>query len=377
MLTAMYQIDFLLDAIGQSVYEFVLFADDRLESGKLSRKRLIVPGLKRTRKWIMTAFSRQEDAYTDEQNGMNEDGGRNSNVYLGDAFHKRKDPEHLAPTTSWEKIGDHFRGISHFLRSPESMFGFRVACATMCLAVVAFLHDTQRFYVVQRLFWSQIMVTISMTPSSGQSVFSFGLRILGTFSAMCSSFIVYYIVDGHPAGVLVFFWFVCAWGFYIVLKFPKIIPVGMIFSVTNTLIIGYELQVKKIGVEIAESNGQAYYPIYELAPYRLAAVCAGLFVAYIWTVFPYPISEHSALRKDLGSSLYLLANYYSVVHETVRVRIRGCETNLTDERSPSALLEKARLKVFAKSMLLLQGLRMHSAFVKVSCHVPITGPELT
>jgi len=44
------------------------------------------------------------------------------------------------------------------------------------------------------------MVTISMTPSAGQSVFSFLMRVGGTAAAMCSSYIVWYIVDGHTAG---------------------------------------------------------------------------------------------------------------------------------------------------------------------------------
>jgi len=361
--------DFLLSKIAEGVCDFCKWADERKASGKLSRSRLVVPGYKRMRKWIKSSLSSKEDSYADENHGMNDEGARSSNVYLGDAYHQRKDPEHLPPANGLQKFGDYVRGIPHFFRSPASSFGLRVATATMCLAVIAYLRDTHTFYITQRLFWAQIMVTISMSPSAGQSLFSFLLRILGTFCAMCTSFIIWYIVDGHTAGILVFFWFFVQWGFYIVLKYPKIIPVGMIFSVTNTLIIGYELQVRKIGIAVSESNGQAYYPIYELAPYRLATVVAGIFVAWVWTIFPYPISEHSELRQDLGSALYLLANYYSVVQETVRVRIYGQEDVSGD--SPYAALEKARLKVYSKTVLILQALRTHSAFVKYD--VPIGG----
>jgi hypothetical protein len=213
-----------------------------------------------------------------------------------------------------------------------------------------------------------------MTPSAGQSLFSFVLRLTGTFFAMVTSFIIWYIVDGHTAGVLVFFWFFVAWGFFIVLKYPRFIQVGMIYSVTNTLIIGYELQVRKIGVQRSETNGQAYYPIYELAPYRLATVAAGIFVAWIWTIFPYPISEHSELRRNLGSSLYLLANYYSVVIETVKFRIRGDFHDfdaIGEKQNPAKKLEKIRQTVFSKSVLVLQGLRTHSDFIRYD--VPIGG----
>lgn len=358
--------DFLFDSIARGVHEFVIFADSKVESGKMRRKRLIVPGFKRLRKWAIASWTHKQDDYSDQQHGMTEDGSQSSNVWLGEAYNKRKDPEHLPARNSLEKFGNRFRGIAHFLRSPQSAFGFRAACATMCLAIIAYLHDTQVFYVRQRLFWSQIMVTISMSPSAGQSVFSFLLRILGTFAAMVTSYIAWYIVDGHTAGVLVFFFFFVGWGFFIVKNYPRIVPVGMIFSVTNTLIIGYELQVKKIGIATSVTNGQAYYPIYELAPYRLATVCAGLFVAFVWTIFPFPISEHSELRKNLGSSLYLLANYYSVISETVKVRVRGDESDMSDKKSPARKLEKMRQTVFSKSILLLQALRTHSDFTRVS-----------
>ena len=151
--------------------------------------------------------------------------------------------------------------------------------------------------------------------------------------------------------------------FYIPIKRFDLIIVGMISVTTLTMIIGYELQVRKIGTAAATANGQPYYPIYLLGPYRLATVVGGLAVAFFWTFFPFPISEHSALRQKLGGALYLSANFYSIIHETVMARIRGDEGELTDPHSPGYQLTKARYKVFSKQMLLLQGLRTHSAFI--------------
>jgi uncharacterized membrane protein YccC len=72
------------------------------------------------------------------------------------------------------------------------------------------------------------MVAISMTPSAGQSVFSFVLRILGTVVAMVVSFLCYYIPDKHTAGVIVFIWFFTAIGMWIPLKRPQLAVVGVI-----------------------------------------------------------------------------------------------------------------------------------------------------
>jgi len=91
-------------------------------------------------------------------------------------------------------------------------------------------------------------------------------------------------------------------------------------------------------------------------------VAGGIFVAYIWTIFPYPISEHSELRKNLGATLYLLANFYSVVHETVKARIRGDEGDMDSKTSPGRRLQKARMEVFTKASQLITSLKMSSSF---------------
>lgn len=151
------QMEFLLGSVSRAVYDLVLYADLLEESGKLSKTRLIVPGVKRLRKWAKSVFTRTEDATQEDQHGMDDVGGSTSTVYLGEAYKQKKDPEHLPPQSAFERFGDQLRGISHFLASPASAFGFRAACATMSCAIIAYLHDTQTFYTTQRLFWSQIV----------------------------------------------------------------------------------------------------------------------------------------------------------------------------------------------------------------------------
>ncbi|KAI6835187.1 hypothetical protein KC340_g1550 [Hortaea werneckii] len=361
--------EFLLFNTARRVGELMLHVEELRASGKLSKNRLIVPGYKRLRKWVKNSVaSREGEAHGDQQIDTETS---NMNVYLGEAYKQEKDPEHLPPANAWERASDMLRVVAHFLASPASNFGARVACATLSIAIVGYLRDTQAFFTTQRIFWAQIMISISMNPSAGQSLRNFVLRILGTFVFMLLSWVAYYIVDGKTAGVLVFYFIFLHLGVYVILKRPEILPVGMIGQITITLVLGYELQVRQIGVEIATSNGQAYYPIYILAPIRLATVCGGLFLAWIWTVFPYPITEHSQLRQSLGRSLYLLANYYSVVHESVRTRLRGGESDTTLKDSPGYKLDKARQKVYSKCSTVLTGLRTQSSFVKFD--IPIGG----
>ncbi|KAH7067574.1 hypothetical protein BKA63DRAFT_522397 [Paraphoma chrysanthemicola] len=353
---------FLLNSIARSVLEFVKFADARDQAK--AKSKFIWPGGKRFKKWLKSIFTSQDANQDDETTAAGTD-RNNTTVYLGDAYKNKKDPEHLPPANAWEKFGNVIRSISHFLGSPESSFGFRAACATMSIAIIAFLRDTQTFFVQQRLVWALIMVAISMTPTAGQSMFQFVLRIAGTAIATIVAWLIWYIPDRHTAGILVFVFVFAALGFYIPLKRMDLVIVGIISVVTSVMIVGYELQVRKIGTAAAETNGQPAYPIYQLGPYRLATVTGGLAVAFFWTIFPFPITEHSALRQKLGGALYLSANLYSIMHEQVMSRIRGdAGDEENDKESPGYALNKARNKVFAKQMLTLQGLKMHTAFVK-------------
>lgn len=356
----------LLYTASRAVLELVQYADDRAASGKLKRKRLVIPGNKQVRKWVQSMFQVQ-DSHGDE--GMGDLHDQGPILYLGQAYSERRDPEHLPAETRWERAGEALRRIPAFLRSADSAFAFRVACATISVFIINLLAQTQRFFVHQRLQWGLVMIAISMTPTAGQSIASFALRIAGTVIAAVFSLLVWYIPDGHTPGVIIFLFLYNATAFYIPVQKPHLLVMGLIGIVTTNLIVGYEMEVKKIGLERAAANGQVYYPIYLLAPYRLAVVAGGLAVAFIWTVFPFPISEHSVLRKNLGAALYLLANYYSIMHETVTARARGDEGDMTLKTSAGRRLEKARHKVYTKMLLTINSLHTYANFLKWEVHI--------
>lgn len=203
------------------------YADEKVESGKLSKTHLILPGFKRIRKWL-TSIADADDGSREDGNGIGDIDQSAQHVDMGQSFRPRKDPEHLPPTNFAQKVGESLRGFPAFLRSPESAFGFRVAVATMSIGVIGFLHDTQTFFVQNRLLWAMIMIAISMTPTAGQSLFSFLIRILGTVVAMIAAFLVWYIPDQKTAGVLVFLWFFSSLGIYIPLKKPQFAVIGII-----------------------------------------------------------------------------------------------------------------------------------------------------
>lgn len=77
---------------------------------------------------------------------------------------------------------------------------------------------------------------------------------------MILALIAWYIVDENVPGIIVFYFLFMVMVNYLFLKYPQFIPATMICLITLTLIIGYELQVLKIGITASESSGQPYYP---------------------------------------------------------------------------------------------------------------------
>jgi Fusaric acid resistance protein-like/Aromatic acid exporter family member 2 len=347
-------------ATARAILDLVKYADSKVDDGTMKRKRLILPGWKRMRQWVWAALSR-EDSNLDYEAYSTRSG--TVTVYLGDALPAEKDAEHLPPASMWEKATDKLRIVPRFFGSSESAFGFRVATGTIVIAVVCYLRNSQHFYIEQRIIWASIMVAISMTQTAGSGMYGQFIRFAGTALAMVASYIDWYIVDQHTAGVIVFVGITMFLYHYLLVKNPNYPVVPIIGMVTVVLIVGYALQIKKVGLAISESNGQQYHPLYELAPYRLAAVGGGVAVAALFTYFPSVVTARSQLRKDLGSSLYLLAHYYSSVHTTVSLRIRGTQGDLQDKKSPGRVLEKARTRVLAKELVLLQGMKQHCEFI--------------
>ena len=145
-------LEYLLYRVSTSMLDLVLFVDKRKQDGVFNKSKLIFPGSKTLYKWAKSSLGREdaieEDSYTAEMNG----GGAQA-LNLGEEFGKRRDPEHLPPRNTTEKVGNAIRRIPRFFRSEESMFGLRVVAATMTIGIVCYLHDTQVFFLQNRFLW--------------------------------------------------------------------------------------------------------------------------------------------------------------------------------------------------------------------------------
>ncbi|KAJ5119381.1 hypothetical protein N7448_010050 [Penicillium atrosanguineum] len=347
----------LQDDLLNSTLQLVQFADAKVAGGTMKRGRLIFPKQKSISEWF--SLGKKEEERHDSRQSSHVDPGTFHRVPQSTGF---PDPEHLPPENIWEKGSTVLRSISHAIKSDQSLFGFRVAAASFSVGILAYLHQTQDFFIRQRCIWAMIVIVIGMNPTSGQTMFGFVARIVATAISLVLSLIVWYIVDGKTAGVIIFLYLANVLEYYFYIKVPQYFGASVISIVTLNVIIGYELQVRKLGLPAAESNGQPYYPIYLFGPYKLAAVAAGCAISFFWVIFPYPITAKSQLRKLLGRSLFVLAKFYSCMHTTIELWLSSSLGDAKNPSSPGHQLQKSRHKIFKEEMMLLTGLRMHSHF---------------
>jgi len=113
----------LMHASGAAMHDLVAFADKKVADGTMSKNRLIFPSQRRWRKWMVSIF-KEEDSSAEQSPDVMETGS--NVVYVGDGYNRKKDPEHLPPTSTWQRAGNIVRKLSAFFASEECAFGFRV-----------------------------------------------------------------------------------------------------------------------------------------------------------------------------------------------------------------------------------------------------------
>ena len=339
--------------------------------GTLGHHRLILP--KTITQWV-AMMSRKDGSRHHKASNTSTD-----SVPLREPKHQMRpkcDAEHLPPKNWIERYGNIVRHVPRFLRSAHSIHGLRVACAVMSLAIGFYIRSSSDWFLKERLAWGLIAIILSMNRTAGSSTWAFICRLLATAVTMVAAYVIWYIVDTKTAGVITFLWvylMILAYfsmlaatdsddtDWFLVCKFPHLTPAVIVAVFAAIIMIGNELQNRKLGTSRVEAAGQAALPEYKLAPQRLAITALGLVVAYFWTIFPYPLSEHTELRQDLSRTLYLLASYNSIVTQTIIFRAKRTTAIKKHHEDHLSLLKR---DYYTKIQSSLGRLRSHLMFTK-------------
>jgi hypothetical protein len=199
----------LQDDMLNATLQLVQFANSKHTDGTMKCNRLIFPKQKSIRAWLSLSFDKKE---SETPSASRQSSNVDPSSIHRDQPTRFPDPEHLPPENIWEKGSMILRTISNVMKSDQSAFGFRVAAASFSVGILAFLHQTQDFFIRQRCIWAMIVIVIGMNPTSGQTMFGFVARIVATTISLVLSLIVWYIVDGKTAGVIVFLYLANVFG---------------------------------------------------------------------------------------------------------------------------------------------------------------------
>lgn len=124
--------EYLLYNASKSLLALARFAEEKKEDGSADRTILVYPTAKLLKKWVRSMADDTNDEVIDLCDvGAVRAGGV-------DGIQRKKDPEHLPPGNSMQRLGNALGAITEGVSSSDSGFGLRVACATIAVALPAY-----------------------------------------------------------------------------------------------------------------------------------------------------------------------------------------------------------------------------------------------
>lgn len=270
-----------------------------------------------------------------------------------------RDPDHGPPRHWYHLLGRGVVYAGRFFKNPSVFFALKAATLIVLIALPAHLRRTAGWFYHQRGLWAVIMASFTQAPFTGDAIFSFIWRGIGTLIGAVCGCVIWYIGDGNGSGqpyglaatmavsliVLV----------YLRLNWLYINPQPAIFLVlTNSLIVGYSWQDTHLPSAVNLGVG------FNVAWRRFVVVLVGATAAFIWSFLPKPTTGRQVIRRRLAGGAFEIGNIYVRVSNFARDPRR----TRTEEEGIRQMVVRANAK------LLIINLRMRFA----TFEPPIQGP---
>ena len=212
--------------------------------------------------------------------------------------------------------------LARFIKSDESRFAARVAVATIIGTLPAFLPPSWQFYIAYRFVWLTIILLIGMDPvTSGRAISGLIYRGVATGLGAVAALLNYYIAGENTTAIIVLMVIFLSLHFWVLIKRRKLAAAVVTSYVTMILILSYELQVRKLGIDQSEGTGQPYLPINTLSLFRFIVTLAGVVLAFIFTIFPFPITAQRVLLEKTATAFTALAKSSALLRCDVMAKI--------------------------------------------------------
>ncbi|KAL7273891.1 hypothetical protein RUND412_003221, partial [Rhizina undulata] len=97
------------------------------------------------------------------------------------------------------------------------------------------------------------------------------------------------------------------------------------------IMFSYEVQVRKLGPVHSAASGQPVLEIDHIGPQCLLLTLAGVVIAYIFTIFPFPVTTRCLIRRSVSTSLHVMSQTYTSATTPLHARLHA---DITAEEAP-------------------------------------------
>src|ERR1700685_1376422 len=92
-----------------------------------------------------------------------------------------------------------------------------------------------------------------------------------------------------------------------------------------------------------------YLPVYKLGPFRILVTFIGVVLAFIFTVFPYPVTSRDLLRHNVAQQFHLLSKMYSLTQARMNAAVSSNAAAIKRLKKPMAEVSLKSICVQARS----------------------------
>ncbi|WLF77477.1 hypothetical protein PVL30_001195 [Lodderomyces elongisporus] len=222
---------------------------------------------------------------------------------------RARNADNLPPSNFAQAIGYYLVKIFYFLLSEELWFWIRAGGLICIGAIPYFVRTTAYWYYSNRFVWLVVMIAVSISESTGQTVYVFVAKLFYTFCGCLLGMVGWYISCGNGSGNYYGYGAVTAvlfvyLAFYRHFSVHQTILPQILFGVTAVLVLGTSWV--DANYNHSANVGWGFRPAW----LRFVSVIIGLCIGSLTAVVPRPKSSKLIVRKILASSLFEIGNIH-------------------------------------------------------------------
>lgn len=162
---------------------------------------------------------------------------------LGEA--RRRNPDYMPWKSTPLILISKLTNVSDVMTSRSGMFFFKAAILSLLTSMPAYFHSTAAWYYDNRGIWATIMAQLTLAVFSGETLASWGSRLIASFFGGCIGLAAWYTGSGHGDGNPYGLGAVTAVVFPLVVFYRIYYPApvtAIVFAASVSLVVG-ELQL--------------------------------------------------------------------------------------------------------------------------------------